>query len=38
MEKTCCKCYDKKNIELFIKQKSNKDGYSCVCKSCKQKY
>lgn len=36
--KICTKCNQTLNINLFIKQKLNKDGYSSWCKKCMNKY
>lgn len=36
--KTCKKCGEEKNIELFGNAKNNKDGHRGVCKVCVAKY
>jgi len=33
--KICKRCGEEKSINLFYKAKANKDGYSLVCKKCK---
>lgn len=38
MKKTCTKCGEEKELELFIKNNKRKDGYSSHCKNCKKKY
>lgn len=35
MEKTCNKCKETKEITLFVKRRSTKDGYDYLCKTCK---
>ena len=35
MEKTCNKCKQTKEITLFVKRRSTKDGYDYLCKICK---
>lgn len=35
MEKTCNKCKQTKEIALFVKRRSTKDGYDYLCKTCK---
>jgi hypothetical protein len=35
MKKTCIHCDEEKDLELFSKRKSSKDGYRNICKSCK---
>jgi hypothetical protein len=35
--KKCCKCGVVKDIELFPKDKSRKDGYYVVCNECRHK-
>lgn len=37
MEKICWSCSEKKNIDLFYKDKSRKDGHTALCKSCSSK-
>jgi hypothetical protein len=32
--KRCSKCKKLKLLKFFAKQKSNKDGYKCICKEC----
>jgi hypothetical protein len=34
IDKKCCTCKDVKSIDLFAKNKSNKDGRAYECKSC----
>ena len=34
MEKICTKCKDKKDIELFNKNKRKPDGYNNICREC----
>ena len=33
-DKKCSKCKENKNISLFYKNKSKKDGFSSYCKDC----
>lgn len=32
--KICSKCKNKKSLSKFYKDKTKKDGYGCMCKSC----
>lgn len=36
--KICSKCNQELNIDLFQKDKANKDGYKYICKECIKKY
>jgi len=36
--KTCSKCGEVKPLDDFYKNKANKDGASCWCKTCKNEY
>lgn len=38
MVKQCIKCSEIKNIDLFLKDKSRKDGYRTICKICYNKW
>jgi len=38
MFRICSKCKEEKNIEKFVKNKRCKDGYSYVCKKCRNIY
>lgn len=38
MTKICSKCKQEKDIELFNKKKSSKDGYDTICKECQHIY
>lgn len=38
MEKTCSECKETKDISLFAKNKSCKDGYRAKCKKCHNTY
>lgn len=35
--KTCKKCFEEKNLYLFFKDKSRKDGLTIYCKECSKK-
>lgn len=37
-QKQCCTCREVKPIECFTKNRSRKDGYSEMCKVCKQRF
>ena len=36
--KKCSQCGSEKELELFNKDKSSKDGYRCNCKECSKRY
>jgi hypothetical protein len=36
--KTCTKCYEAKELDMFFKSKKGKYGLNSVCKSCVKKY
>lgn len=38
MNKTCRVCKQEKDIELFNKKKSSKDGHDSMCKECQRQY
>lgn len=38
MQKTCNKCNETKDITNFAKNKTRKDGYNNICKSCFKLY
>lgn len=38
MIKICSKCKQEKDIELFNKRKSSKDGHDSMCKECQRQY
>lgn len=38
MEKKCCECKEFKDVNLFHKNKCQKDGFSCKCKECTKLY
>ena len=37
MNKKCCTCKETKSMEMFSKNKSQKDGYQRMCKECMRK-
>ena len=38
MKKLCTTCNKEKDLDLFYKNKSRKDGHSSWCKSCDKEY
>lgn len=36
--KTCSSCKETKELSLFVKNKTRKDGYSAMCRVCTQEY